>query len=220
MKKAKFYDVHGECTDKLGHKHTVTLVGKLEYYKEAYSDTKGNENVMTTMFTKVKRKRLSIGMSICHSMDTFDEEIGKKLAMRRIKHKQAIGVLETSTMLMLSKDAVMAELLTTLSMVTSHIDQFLPKTIERYRREDGAFDMAGATEEEIIAAAAKIKDDEKIILGEGKELKKSDFQTAMHDAFVKLIGNPPTVDVTSHSADDMMMTLDEEMPSESAANAE
>jgi len=69
---------------------------------------------------------LTIGMSICHPYDKFDEEIGIKVAKSRIEKGDVLGTLETSDVTMLTKDAIMAELMVKLNHVMGHIDQYLP----------------------------------------------------------------------------------------------
>lgn len=131
MKKERFYSVHGECTDSVGNKHVVTIVGKLEKFTERKQvadtiDFPDVKNVTVVFKDKQKKKKLTLGMSICHPWDTFDLEIGEKLAKSHIKHGKMVSSLETFDMDMLTMDEVMAILNTKLTFILGHIERYIP----------------------------------------------------------------------------------------------
>ena len=134
-KKTKFSHVWGKAVDKDGNVHYVTIVGKLEQSHErvtvkedayvAYSEFKGVMGTLTYAPKLLKRK-LTLGMSICHPNDEFNEEIGVKMAKSKIKKGQTLGSLETNNVTMLTDDAILAELFVKLAHITSNIDNYLP----------------------------------------------------------------------------------------------
>ena len=225
MAKKKFYSVHGECTDKLGYKHTITLVGQLEQVKELQLDTKERGRCLISTTTTVKKRRLTIGMAICHRFDTFDKEVGENLAKRRIRHHEDIGYIETEKNRMLTDDAIMAQLLVNLSYISDHIDWYLPEgsldeseeTIERFRREDGMYDLSGANADEIIEVANIIGDEDRIIVGEGRVVTKADIAKAMRDAMEGLANPAPAEAPLPTEADAPAEPADEQATAEAAA---
>ena len=68
---------------------------------------------------------MTVGVSICHPLDEFDEEFGVELAKARIERGQDAGTVETNDVTMLTDDLIMAELLGKLSYITSHIDDYI-----------------------------------------------------------------------------------------------
>ncbi len=133
MAKTKYFDIHAEAIDKDGHKHVVTLVGELEQgyvSSEVVLDTpiilgRKNINGSLTFQHKVFNRTLTIGMSICHPDDTFDEEYGIKLAKKRIQEGKDIGSVNTNDVTMLTKDLVYMELLGKLRYITQNIDKYI-----------------------------------------------------------------------------------------------
>ena len=65
-------------------------------------------------------------MSICHPLDTFDEEIGVEVAKSRIKNGLVLGSVETNDVTMLTEDAIFAELMTKLNWIMDNIEDYLP----------------------------------------------------------------------------------------------
>lgn len=134
--KTKFFHLYGNATAEDGKNHIVTIVGKLvqskkmtefaetvpvEFKPGAYID--GELKFKRNIFNR----KLTLGMSICHPLDTFDIEKGVEVAKGRIERGESLGSLETSSVTMLTDDAVMAELLVKLNYVTDHIDDYLPE---------------------------------------------------------------------------------------------
>ena len=135
MSKIKYFSLYGNATAADGKNHIVTIVGKLVQSKKMteFAETVPVEfrpGAFLDGELKFKRnifnRKLTLGMSICHPLDTFDIEKGVEVAKGRIERGESLGSLETSSVTMLTDDAVMAELLVKLNYVTEHIDDFLP----------------------------------------------------------------------------------------------
>lgn len=132
--KVKIYHLYSECYDEDGGKHVVTVVGRFE---QKYVPKEVNQEVPVEIkpgsFVKGKlsfnkrtlHRKLTIGISICHPLDEFDEEFGVELAKARIEKGQDAGTIETNDVTMLTEDAIMAELLTKLTFVTQNIDEYV-----------------------------------------------------------------------------------------------
>ena len=132
--RVKYFHVYGIA--KTGRKkHVVTVVGKFEQSRENTEvteivdvETKPTNFVKGELKYKVKqmKRKLTLGMSICHPSDTFDEEVGVEIAKARIEKGYDLGSIETTNVTMLTEDAIMAELVTKLNHVIENIEKFLP----------------------------------------------------------------------------------------------
>ena len=132
--KTKFSSLWAEAIDANGEKHYVTVVGKFEqnYFPKEITEEVPVE-IRPGSFVKGKltfnkrtlHRKLTIGISICHPLDEFDEEFGVELAKARIEKGQDAGSIETNDVTMLTEDAVQAELLTKLLYVKTHIDDYI-----------------------------------------------------------------------------------------------
>lgn len=136
MSRVKFYHVYGKTKTDDGKEHVVTVVGKFEQtrnqeeVKEVVDvETLPNIYVKGDLTYKVKqlKRKLTLGVSICHPLDDFDEEVGVEIAKKRIENRQDVGSLETSNVTMLTEDAIMAELVVKLNYILEHIEEYLPK---------------------------------------------------------------------------------------------
>ena len=133
--KAKIYSTTKEVVDKEGGKHVITVVGsltkrrrKIDHIKDAYVEI-GKKSVLKGILSfKEKRidKQLTMAMSICHPHDTFDKEVGIKLATSRLK-KYDIGKVETSSLSMLDSQMVNAMISAKADYIADNLDKFLPK---------------------------------------------------------------------------------------------
>lgn len=132
--KNKFYDVHFECTDENGEKHTVTVVGKVsQFYERKHVEKdvtvpvneKSVVNGKLTYKQKIMTRCLTIGASICHPEDEYDNAIGVDIAKRRIKEGYILGSISTHDPSMLTSDQVNALLLVKLAYICEHIDEFI-----------------------------------------------------------------------------------------------
>ncbi len=131
--RVKYFHVYGIA--KTGRKkHVVTVVGKLEQSRENTEvteivdvETKPTNFVKGELKYKIKqmKRKLTLGMSICHPSDTFDEEIGVNIAKARIEKGYDLGSLETTNVTMLTEDAIMGELLCKLNHVIGHITDYI-----------------------------------------------------------------------------------------------
>ena len=135
MAREKFYHAWAKATSSNGDEHYVTVVGKFEQSRkeEIVQDvvpveTKPNTIVdgILTYGVKNLNRKLTLGVSICHPSDTFNEEIGINIAKGRINRGQDLGQIETSNVTMLTEDAIMAEILVKLNHICQNIDDFLP----------------------------------------------------------------------------------------------
>ena len=125
--KTKIFSLYGNATAADGKNHVVTIVGKLETGRKP-KEFKENAFINGELkFTrKVFTRKLTLGMSICHPLDTFDEQVGIDVAKARIERGDTLGSLQTNSVTMLTDDAVLAEVLVKLQYVIDNIDDFLP----------------------------------------------------------------------------------------------
>lgn len=134
MSKIKFYHLYSRCLDSKGEEHVVTVVGKFtqnyvpkEVTQEVPVEVKSGTVVKgkLTFNKRTLHRVLTVGVSICHPLDKFDEEFGVELAKARIEKGQDAGKIETNDVTMLTEDAIMAELLTKLAYITDRIDDYI-----------------------------------------------------------------------------------------------
>lgn len=134
MSRVKYYHAWAKATSSNGDEHYVTVVGKFEQSRkeEIVQDvvpveTKPNTIVdgILTYGVKNLNRKLTLGVSICHPLDKFDEEVGINIAKGRIARGQDLGQLETSNVTMLTEDAIMAEILVKLNHIVERIDEYI-----------------------------------------------------------------------------------------------
>jgi len=134
MAKLKYYHLWAEALDANGEKHYVTVVGKFEqnYVPKEISQEVPVEvkpgSVVKGKLTFNKRtlhRVLTVGVSICHPLDEFDEEFGVEIAKARIERGEDAGSIETNSVTMLTEDLIMAELLGKLSYICNNIDDYI-----------------------------------------------------------------------------------------------
>ena len=134
MSRVKYYHAWAKATSSNGDEHYVTVVGKFEQSRkeEIVQDvipveTKPNTFVdgILTYGVKNLNRKLTLGVSICHPLDKFDEEVGINIAKGRIARGQDLGQLETSNVTMLTEDAIMAEVLVKLNHIVENIDEYI-----------------------------------------------------------------------------------------------
>ena len=134
MGKIKFYHLYSQCKDSEGQIHYVTVVGKFtqnyvpkEVAQEVPVEVKPG-TVVKGKLTYNKRtlhRVLTVGVSICHPLDEFDEEFGVELAKARIERGQDAGTVETNDVTMLTDDLIMAELLGKLTYICNNIQDYI-----------------------------------------------------------------------------------------------
>jgi hypothetical protein len=83
------------------------------------------DGVLSYPSNKLLKRKLTLGVSICHPHDTFDEQIGIDIAKKRIEKGETLGSLETSNVTMLTEDAIMGEILVKLQHICNTIDEWL-----------------------------------------------------------------------------------------------
>lgn len=132
--RVKYFNVYGKAVDKNGENHYVTVVGKFEQTRERSIvheqvpvEVKPNSFVdgVLTYEPKVTKRKLTLGVSICHPSDTFDEEVGIKIAKGRIERGEDLGSLMTTNITMLTDDAIMGELIVKLNHICQTIDDYI-----------------------------------------------------------------------------------------------
>lgn len=133
--KIKYYSLWAEATDANGEKHVVTVVGK---FTQNYVPKEVTEDVPVevkpgtvvkgklTFNKRTLHRVLTVGVSICHPLDKFDEEFGVELAKARIEKGEDAGSIETNNVTMLTEDLIMAELLGKLTYICNNVDSYLP----------------------------------------------------------------------------------------------
>ena len=135
MSKVKFYHLYADAYDKDGEKHVVTVVGKFtqnyvpkEVAEEVPVEVKPGTVVKgkLTFNRRTLHRVLTVGVSICHPKDEFDEEFGVELAKARIEKGEDAGSIETNNVTMLTEDLIMAELLGKLTYICNNVDSYLP----------------------------------------------------------------------------------------------
>ena len=134
--KTKYYSMYASCEDSEGEKHIVTVVGKFEQTRERQmvqevvpvevKEGSFVDGVLTYPSNKLLSRKLTLGMSICHPFDTFDEQIGIDVAKSRIEKGQTLGSLETSDVTMLTEDAIMGEIMVKVNHICQNINDYLP----------------------------------------------------------------------------------------------
>jgi len=134
MSRVKYYHAWAKATSSNGDEHYVTVVGKFEQSRKEKIvqdvvpvETKPNTIVdgILTYGVKNLNRKLTLGVSICHPLDKFDEEVGINIAKGRIARGQDLGQLETSNVTMLTEDAIMAEILVKLNHIVENIDEYI-----------------------------------------------------------------------------------------------
>ena len=134
MSKLKYFSLWAEANDANGEKHYVTVVGKFtQNYvpKEVTEDVPVEVKPGTVVKGKLTYNKrtlhrvLTVGVSICHPLDEFDEEFGVELAKARIERGQDAGTVETNDVTMLTDDLIMAELLGKLTYICNNIDDYI-----------------------------------------------------------------------------------------------
>ena len=134
MSKLKYTSLWAVARDANGEEHYVTVVGKFtqnyvpkEIEQEVPVELKQGTFVKgkLTYNKRTLHRVLTVGVSICHPLDEFDEEFGVELAKARIERGQDAGTIETNDVTMLTDDLIMAELLGKLSYIVNHIDDYI-----------------------------------------------------------------------------------------------
>ena len=124
--KTKNYSLWAEAIDANGEKHIVTVVGKFtqnyvpkQITQEVPVEVKPGTyvNGKLTFNKRTLHRTLTLGVSICHPLDKFDEAFGVELAKARIERGQDAGTIETNDVTMLTEDLIMCEILGKLSYI-------------------------------------------------------------------------------------------------------
>lgn len=132
--KEKYFHVFGRTTASDGKERVVTIVGKFEQSRKPQEFTENVEVetlkggfVQGELKYKLKtlKRKLTLGLSICHPLDKFDEEVGVEIAKSRINKGINLGSIETSDVTMLTEDAIFAELMVKLNHIIENVDEYV-----------------------------------------------------------------------------------------------
>ena len=133
--KEKIYSMHETAVDKDGLKHEVMIVGICKQTKEwervfknvqvPVGEDKNVEGQLSFLKPTTKRN-LKYAYAICHSDDTFNEEIGKKIAIKRAKISP-MGEMETKYITTLCPDQINLILYGELRHIVNNIDKYIVK---------------------------------------------------------------------------------------------
>ena len=132
--KTKIYHLYADAYDESGEKHVVTVVGKFtqnyvpkEVTQDVPVEIKPGSfvNGKLSFNKRTLHRALTVGVSICHPLDEFDEEFGVELAKARIEQGKDAGTIETNDVTMLTEDLIMAELVGKLSYICANIDNYI-----------------------------------------------------------------------------------------------
>ena len=134
--KTKFTSFYAVAVDKEGGRHYVTVVGKLTqgYFPKKFEqdvpvEVKPGVTVKGKLtFTKrTLHLKLTVGASICHPTDKFDEAFGIELAKARIEKGRDAGSVETIGEFLFMDDLVVAVLLGLICCICDYIGCYLHK---------------------------------------------------------------------------------------------
>lgn len=114
-------------TRKCADNRTLVVVG--EWKKRKETRTKIASHGMGTLTWKepFMNHSLTLAKAICHPHDEFNEEMGIKLAMKRIKKGDDIGKLSTEDYTMLTPDHCQMIVDHKADYIASNIEHYLPK---------------------------------------------------------------------------------------------
>lgn len=124
----KIFSMYADAIDKNGEKHIVTVVGKYvkknEFISVAEQKTINGKDGLFVREEKKRVRKLILAYSICHPTDTFNEEEGIRVALRRMR-EHPIGTLTTEDKTMLCKDMCNILVFNELKHIINHIDNYI-----------------------------------------------------------------------------------------------
>ena len=130
--KTKYYSMHRTAVDKDGCSHIVTLVARLQQrYYWGYQDAESNildnggHPVIIRTPKKLLERVVTMGVSVCHPDDEFDEKVGFGIARNRIKDGKTIGTVRTNDATMLTSDSIEALMDVKSRHICDNIDRYL-----------------------------------------------------------------------------------------------
>lgn len=132
--KEYYYSKFAEATRKDGTKSIVTVVGYFtettenktvhDYVEYEIKPNKVIPSILTYYEPQLKRE-LTIGVSICHAKDKFDENTGIDIAKQRIANGITSGTVSTEDATMLTKDMIDVIIDNKLKWFCEHIDRYV-----------------------------------------------------------------------------------------------
>ncbi len=218
--KTKYFSMYGNAVDKNGLTHVVTILGELTKTSEVNTHIEETKlvcedgtptNKVATVITPYRqlKRTLKLSFSICNPEDTFNEEVGKAVAKRRIKHGDIIGSVTSNNITMLNDDQCNWILFGELKYVTQNIDKYLPEnttdTVEEVNDtvEDDNVDATDKEETDNVETENEVEATEEDGLNDGwddmEKYKISDNEydltNATNDEIAKLRGIKDIVDI-------------------------
>lgn len=132
--KTKYFSLWAPARDANGEEHYVTVVGKFtqKYVPQQITQDVPVEfkpgsvvNGKLTFNKRTLHRELTLGVSICHPSDEFNEELGVEIAKARIERGQDAGTIQTNDVTMLTEDAIIANILCKLTYICNSIDDYI-----------------------------------------------------------------------------------------------
>lgn len=235
--KTKYFSMYGNAVDKNGLTHVVTILGELTKTSEVNTHIEETKlvcedgtptNKVATVITPYRqlKRTLKLSFSICNPEDTFNEEVGKTVAKRRIKHGDIIGSVTSNNITMLNDDQCNWILFGELKYITQNIDKYLPEnttdTVEEVNDtiEDDNFDAADEEETDNVETENEVEATEEDGLNDGwadmEKYKVSDNEydltNATNDEIAKLRGIKDVADIGDN--EEVKDAADEEVKDE------
>jgi len=134
MAKEKIYNLYAKATDREGNVHYITVVGKCTQEDTTYTiptetfvtDENGRQH-RATIFTdyKAKTRTFTMAKAICDPRDEFNEEYGKKLALKRLERGEVIGTQTSNDITMLNDDQCEMLVVVELAHIIRNIDSYI-----------------------------------------------------------------------------------------------
>lgn len=131
--KDKIFRMSASALDGNGGTHVVTLVGVYQKVKESIVkdqqviDHHSKQFVISELGKRFKRI-FKLGYAICHPEDEFKQEVGERIALRRIDKNELLGSLSTYDITMLCKDQCIAIMNNEMNHILKNIDHYIEKT--------------------------------------------------------------------------------------------
>ena len=130
--KEKLFTVSSVAYGNDDREHQITIVGQFERlkentYKVIETTDKNGKQVLQIKKSRNFKRIFSMAYSICHPDDSYNEEQGIHIALRRIKSGDRIGTLTTADKTMLNDDQCYAILNNEMRHIQTNINHYINK---------------------------------------------------------------------------------------------